>query len=61
MEPERVIAALAKNCRVPAPAINGVLLDGLDPSRAFAFRRDPELVAYAGSVREVLARYGYAT
>jgi hypothetical protein len=61
MEPERVIAALAKFCRVPAPAINGVLLDGLDPSRAFAFRRDPELVAYAGSVREVLARYGYAT
>jgi hypothetical protein len=31
------------------------LLEGLDPSRAFAFRRDPELVAFAGSMREVLA------
>ena len=27
--------------------------------RAFAFRRDPELVAFAGSVRDLLARYGY--
>jgi len=59
-QPERVIPAIAKFCRVPAPAELGALLDGLEPSRAFAFRRDPELVAFAGSVREVLARYGYA-
>jgi hypothetical protein len=58
-QPERVIPALAKFCRVPAPA-DGALVAGLEPSRAFAFRRDPELVAFAGSVREVLARYGYA-
>jgi sulfotransferase family protein len=59
-QPERVIPAVAKFCRVPAPARHEALLDGLEPSRAFAFRRDPELVAFAGSVREVLARYGYA-
>ena len=59
-QPERVIPAVAKFCRVPVPAQHAALLDGLEPSRAFAFRREPELVAFAGSVREVLARYGYA-
>jgi hypothetical protein len=59
-QPERVIAAIAKFCRVPGPARHPGQLDALDPSRAFAFRRNPELVAFAGSVREILARYGYA-
>jgi hypothetical protein len=58
-QPDRVIPAIAKFCRVPAPVRHEALLDGLEPSRAFAFRRDPELVAFAGSVREILARYGY--
>ncbi|HEY7673268.1 MAG TPA: sulfotransferase [Gammaproteobacteria bacterium] len=61
MQPERVIPAIASFCRVPAPAGHEALLGGLESSRALAFRRDPELVAFAGSVREVLARYGYAT
>jgi len=60
LQPERAIPAVAKFCRVPAPAPDGALLDGLEPSRAFAFRHNPELVAFAGSAREVLARYGYA-
>jgi hypothetical protein len=59
-QPERVIPAIAKFCRVPAPALRGVLFEGLQPSRAFAFRRDPALVAFAGSVHEILARYSYA-
>jgi hypothetical protein len=59
-QPDRVIPAIAKFCRVPPPARHEALLDGLEPSRAFAFRRNPELVAFADSVREVLARYGYA-
>jgi hypothetical protein len=60
--PKRVIAGIAKFCRVPmpAPAQHAALLDGLEPGRAFAFRRNPELVAFADSVREILARYGYA-
>jgi hypothetical protein len=58
-EPERVIASLAAFCGVPAQARDGGLV-ALEPSRAFAFRRDPELVAFAGSQHEALARYGYA-
>jgi hypothetical protein len=61
MQPERIIPAIATFCRVPVPPEHAALLDGLEPSRAFAFRRDPELAAFAGSVRDVLARYGYTT
>ena len=57
--PERVIPAVAKFCGVPVPAGLEALLDGLEPGRGFAFRRDPELVAFAEVVRDVLARYGY--
>jgi hypothetical protein len=60
-DPERVIPAIAGFCRVPAPAVGAGLLDGFEPGRAFAFRRDPELVAFAAAERAVLARYGYAT
>jgi hypothetical protein len=60
LQPELVIPALAKFCRVtPAPPPRAAVLDGLEPSRAFAFRRDPKLAAFAGSVREILARHGY--
>jgi hypothetical protein len=61
MQPERVVPAIATFCRLPTVTRHGGLFDGFEPTRAFAFRRDPELVAFAGSVREVLARYGYAT
>jgi hypothetical protein len=61
MQPEPVISAVAQFCRVPMPIIDQALLDGFQPSRAFAFRRDKELVAFAGSARELLARYGYAS
>jgi hypothetical protein len=59
-QPERVIPAIATFCRVPAPGQHAALLDGLEPGRAFAFRRDPELVAFAVTAREALARHGYA-
>ena len=58
LQPERVVPTIAKFCRVPAR--DALPLEGLEPSRAFAFRRDPELAAFAGSAREALARYGYA-
>lgn len=58
-QPERVIPALASFCGVPAPAPLGPLLDGLERGRAFAFRRSPELAAFAASASEILARYGY--
>jgi hypothetical protein len=59
-EPERVIPALATFCGVAVPTALGGLLEGLEPDRAFAFRRDPALAAFAASVPGVLARYGYA-
>lgn len=59
-EPDRVLPAIAKFCRTALPASHAQLLDGLETGRAFAFRRDPELAAFAASVREVLARHGYA-
>jgi hypothetical protein len=58
--PEPVISAIAKFCGVPAPERSETLVEGLEPSRAFAFRQEPELMAFAGYVREVLGRYGYA-
>jgi hypothetical protein len=60
LAPQKVIPALAKFCGVPAPTHPGAVLDRLEPGRAFAFRRRPELAAFAGPVRDVLARYGYA-
>jgi hypothetical protein len=55
--PDHVISTLAKFCGVPAP--REPMLARLEPSRGYAFRRNPELVEFAGSVQEVLARYGY--
>jgi len=59
MQPDRVIPAIAQFCCVPVSPRHAGLLDGARASRAFAFRRDPELVAFAESVRDVLHRYGY--
>src|SRR5690606_34730922 len=59
-QPERTIPTIAEFCRVPAPAAQATLLAGLDPGRAYAYRRDPELAAFAKSVRDVLTRFGYS-
>jgi hypothetical protein len=58
-QPERAIAAIAKFCGVGASAGLAGLLARLEPGRAFAFRQKPELVAFAASAAEVLARHGY--
>jgi len=58
-QPQRAISAIAEFCRIPQPATHAALLEGLEPSRALAYRRDPELAAFAESVRDVLARFGY--
>ncbi|HEX7236088.1 MAG TPA: sulfotransferase [Gammaproteobacteria bacterium] len=57
--PGELIATIATFCGVPAPG-RVASFGGLEPSRAFAFRRSAELVAFAGAAREALARYGYA-
>jgi hypothetical protein len=58
-QPEQAIPVIARFCGVPLPAPHEMFTDNLNLGRAFAFRRDTELAAFAGSVREILARYGY--
>jgi hypothetical protein len=58
-QPQRLVPAIAKFCGVPVPA-EAASVSGLEPSRAFAFRRSPQLVAFAGSSRDALGRCGYA-
>jgi hypothetical protein len=58
-EPERIIPIVANFCGVAAPA-KAASVTSLERSRAFAFRRDPDLVDFARSARDALARYGYA-
>ena len=58
--PEPVVAKIAAFCRLPEPASGPELLEHLSPGRAFAFKRDPELVAFAEASRAALDRYGYS-
>ena len=58
-QPAEIIPAIAKFCGVAAPA-QATSVSGIEPSRAFAFRRSHQLTAFAASARDALARYGYA-
>jgi len=60
LQPERVIPQIAAFCGAELRGAHEQLPVALEPRHAFAFRRDPELVAFAESVREILGRYGYA-
>jgi hypothetical protein len=56
--PERVVPAISRFCGVP----NVELSDQpelIDPSRAFAFRADPDLAGFSEAVGDRLGRYGY--
>jgi hypothetical protein len=60
-EPVRQIRGLAGFCEVPADgAAVAELAASANPDRAFAHRRDPELVAVADREAAVLAKHGYA-
>lgn len=58
--PSRVIETLARFCGTERSAVDAELLARIESTRAFAFRRSPELAAFAESVSEILARYGYS-
>jgi hypothetical protein len=47
-------------CGLAVPPSASAWLDSVDPSRAFAFTQQPELVALASREQSVLARHGYA-
>lgn len=59
-QPEQVIPRIAHFCGVPEPVSGTDVLESPSPDRAFAFKRDPELVALAETSRGVLERYGYS-
>lgn len=59
MQPERVIPKLARFCGVEPAADRDGALQRLESSRAFAFRRDPGLAAFAREAAGILHRYGY--
>ena len=59
MEPDRVIPAIARFCNVAPAANRDHMPRRLESDRAFAFRRDPELAAFARKVGGILDRYGY--
>lgn len=59
-QPAEIISKLARFCGVPKPALDTAILGSLSSDRAFAFRRNAELVAFAESAREILGRLGYS-
>jgi hypothetical protein len=59
-EPDRVISTIAGFCGVQRDRTDPQFLGRIASDRAFAFRRDPELAAFAETVGEILDRHGYA-
>lgn len=58
-DPLPVVSRVAEFCNLGVPSESETWLDSMKSSRAFAFRRDPELISFAATVRETLNRYGY--
>lgn len=59
-EPDRVVPAIARFCGVGDVAARRAIDVRPTASRAFAFRRDPELAAFAETRSSILQRLGYA-
>jgi hypothetical protein len=57
--PDEVVSDIARFCGLPVPAQDADWLRSIRSDRAFAYRRDVELTAFAESNREALERYGY--
>ncbi|HEU4619494.1 MAG TPA: sulfotransferase, partial [Gammaproteobacteria bacterium] len=55
--PHDAIPAIARFCGVDAAAADAGWLERVEPARAFAFRREPELAAFARAAPEILERY----
>jgi hypothetical protein len=58
--PDHILPTIARFCGVELSGIDDALLERIESDRAFAFRRNPELVAFAETMGEILQRYGYA-
>jgi hypothetical protein len=58
--PEPTVKAIAEFCSLSLPGDDTQWGELVESGRAFAFRNDPELQAFAESERDILARYDYA-
>lgn len=59
-QPEQFFDRLARFCGIEPTTDHSSFCDAIRSERAYAFRDDPELVAFGGSVRKALERYGYS-
>lgn len=57
--PAELVPRLARFCGVPEAAGGEATRFAVEPGRAFAYRQDPELAAFAEARADVLRRYGY--
>ena len=58
--PDEIIPSIAAFCGTPSAAKDTVEFGSLQAARAYAFRRDAGLVAFADTSRDILERFGYA-
>lgn len=58
--PQKLVPKIAEFCGLTRPENVDGAFDGIDPSRALAYREDPELRSFAETASEVLNRYGYS-
>ena len=60
-DPEKVISELYGYLSIEAnPQILSSIEGKIDPSRAFAYRKDPELAQFSSSNSDILAKHGYS-
>ncbi len=57
--PAEVIPTVARFCGVADSAADPAAYEDLEAGRAYAFRRDSELVAFAETAHDALERFGY--
>ena len=60
-DPEKAISELYGYLSIEAdPQILSSIEGKIDPSRAFAYRKDPELAQFSSSNSDILAKHGYS-
>ena len=60
-DPKEALSKLYEYLSIEAdPQTISSIEDMIDPTRAFAYRTDPELTAFSSSNSDVLARHGYS-
>ena len=60
-DPKATLSKLYEYLSIEADPLTISSIEGMiDPTRAFAYRKDPELTEFSSSNSDVLARHGYS-